>query len=57
MAGLVQVPTSAVRIVAGLTGARKLVEIEGTSPERLDRAMLDFHGHRKNSGSAPASES
>src|SRR5712671_4317674 len=54
LAGLVRVPASSVRIVTGLSGTTKLAEIEGVSPEQLERAMLDSHGPQRNPGSAAA---
>jgi hypothetical protein len=57
IADLAGVPNSAVRIVTGHSSTTKFVEIDGISPERLERAILDSHGHRRNPGSSPAPES
>ena len=52
-ARLLEVPAGSVRIVSGLTSSRKTLEIEGVSAETLERAILESHGPRPNSGSAP----
>lgn len=48
------VAAASVRIVTGLTGTTKIVEIAGLDSESLKRAILESHGHRSNSGSAAA---
>jgi uncharacterized protein (TIGR00251 family) len=50
-ARLLGLPNSAVRIVSGLTASRKTLEIEGISPENLERAILESHGPRPHTGS------
>jgi hypothetical protein len=45
LADLVARPLSAVRIVAGQTSPRKIVEIEGIDPQALDRAILESQAH------------
>ena len=57
LAKLASVPASAVRIVTGQTCSLKLVEIDGISPEYLNRVILEANGPRKNSGSTPSPES
>jgi hypothetical protein len=52
LAKLAGVPAAAVRIVGGLTASTKIVELDGVDPERLQRAILESHGHPKNPGSA-----
>jgi uncharacterized protein YggU (UPF0235/DUF167 family) len=52
LADLANVPAAGVRIVTGLTGSNKIVELEGIDSETLERAILEAHGHRSNSGSA-----
>jgi uncharacterized protein YggU (UPF0235/DUF167 family) len=56
LAHFLRLPTSAVRIVGGVTASRKTVEIEGVSAETLDRAILESHGPRPHTGSAPPRE-
>ena len=56
LAQLAGVPTASVRIVSGFTGTMKIVEIAGVDSELLERAILESHGHRSNSGSAAARE-
>ena len=53
LARILHLPGNAVRIVSGLTSNRKIIEIEGISPESLDRAILESHGHRPHTGSTP----
>jgi uncharacterized protein YggU (UPF0235/DUF167 family) len=53
LARTLAIPHSAVRIVNGLTSSRKTVEIDGVSAETLDRAILESHGPRPHTGSAP----
>lgn len=43
-------------IVSGLTGTTEIVEIAGMDSDSLDRAILESHGHRSNSGSAATRE-
>ena len=53
LARLLAIPSGSVRIVSGLTSSRKTVEIDGVSAGTLERAILESHGPRPNSGSAP----
>jgi uncharacterized protein (TIGR00251 family) len=50
------VSKASVRIVSGLTGTTKIVEIAGLDSESLRRAILESHGHSSHSGSAAARE-
>lgn len=52
VADLMSVPPSSVRIVRGLTSPTKLLEIEGVDSEKVERAILESHGHFPDSGSA-----
>jgi uncharacterized protein len=54
LAKVIGIPATAVRIVSGFTGSTKIVELDGVDPERLHRAILESHGHPRNSGSAAA---
>lgn len=56
LARLLDLPGNSVRIATGLTSSRKTVEIEGISPETLERAILESHGPRPHTGSAPPRE-
>ncbi len=56
LARLTGLPGAAVRIVSGFTGTTKIVEIQGIDPESLQRAILESHGPRPNSGSAAPRE-
>lgn len=49
LAKLAGVPASAVRIVTGLTGSTKIVEIEGIDGEKLEGVILGSDEPRKNS--------
>ena len=49
---LLSVPASSVRIVSGFTAATKIIEIEGIDSGTLERAILESHGPRSNSGSS-----
>ena len=51
LADLANVPAASVRIVTGLTGSHKIVELDGIDSETLERAILESHGHRSDSGS------
>jgi hypothetical protein len=53
LARILDLPHNSVRIVSGLTSSRKIVEIDGISPETLDRAILESHGSRPHTGSTP----
>jgi uncharacterized protein len=52
LAKLAGVPAAAVRIISGFTGSTKIVELDGIDSERLQRAILESHGHSPHSGSA-----
>jgi uncharacterized protein YggU (UPF0235/DUF167 family) len=52
LAKLFLVPPASVRIVSGLTASTKILEIEGIDSERMERAILESHGPRSNSGSS-----
>ena len=54
LARLAGVPAPAVRIVSGFTASTKIVEIEGTDSDTLQRAILESHGDPSNPGSAAA---
>lgn len=56
LAQLAGMPTASVRIVRGVTGTTKIVEIAGVDSESLKRAILESHGHPSHSGSAAARE-
>jgi uncharacterized protein YggU (UPF0235/DUF167 family) len=56
LAGMLDLPNGAVRIISGLTSSRKTVEIEGISAESLERAILESHGPRPHPGSTPPRE-
>src|SRR5258708_38859405 len=47
LAALVRVTASSVRIVIGHSSTTKLAEIDGVSPEQLERAILDSHGPQR----------
>ena len=53
LARLLGVSGGSVRIVGGLTSTRKTIEIDGVSPDTLERAILESHGPGPNSGSPP----
>jgi uncharacterized protein (TIGR00251 family) len=53
-ARMLSLPQGSVRIVSGFTSSRKTVEIDGISAESLERAILESHGPRPHTGSAPA---
>lgn len=53
IAGVVK---SNVRILSGLTGTTKIVEVEGIDSAALLRAILESHGPRPNTGSAAPRE-
>jgi uncharacterized protein YggU (UPF0235/DUF167 family) len=52
LAGLAGIPAAAVRIVSGITGSMKIVELDGIDSVHLHRAILESHGHSSHSGSA-----
>lgn len=56
LASLLNVSNNAVRITSGLTASRKTIEIDGVSAETLERAILESHGPRPHTGSAPPRE-
>ena len=51
LAKLAGVPAAAVRIVSGVTGSTKIVELTGIDSEHLHRAILESHGHPSDTGS------
>jgi uncharacterized protein len=51
LADIANVPAANVRIVMGMTGSNKIVELDGVNSETLERAILESHGHRSHSGS------
>ena len=54
LAEIANLPVSNVRIVTGLTGSNKIVELAGIDVETLNRAILESNGHRSDStGTAP----
>jgi hypothetical protein len=53
VADLARVPRSAVRIVCGAGSPRKTVEVDGVGSETLARVILESHGPRSHTGSAP----
>jgi uncharacterized protein YggU (UPF0235/DUF167 family) len=55
-ARLLALPAGSLRIVTGLTSSRKTLEIDGISAETLERAILESHGPRPHTGSAPPRE-
>jgi uncharacterized protein len=52
LAKLAGVRAASVRIVSGLTGSTKIVEVEGVDSEQLQRAILESHGPSSDTGSA-----
>jgi uncharacterized protein (TIGR00251 family) len=56
LADLLSVSRGAVRIVSGVTSSRKTIEIDGVSAEAVERAILESHGPRTHTGSAPPGE-
>jgi uncharacterized protein len=53
LADLAGIPRSAIRIVSGATASTKILELNGISPDRLHRAILESNGPPQDSGSAP----
>jgi uncharacterized protein len=53
VAELARVSRSAVRIVRGAGNARKMIEVDGIGSEALARVILESHGPRPHTGSAP----
>jgi uncharacterized protein (TIGR00251 family) len=53
LAQLCGTPRSAVRIVNGVSSARKLINIDGIDEGTLARVILETHGSRPHTGSAP----
>jgi uncharacterized protein (TIGR00251 family) len=56
IAKISDVRVSAVRIVSGLTGTTKIIEVDGIDPKHLERAILESNGHPPHSGSAAPPE-
>jgi uncharacterized protein len=56
LARLAGVPSGSVRIVSGLTGSMKILELDGVDADALKRAILESHGHSSHSGSAAPRE-
>jgi uncharacterized protein (TIGR00251 family) len=56
IAQLAGVGKSGVRILSGFTGTTKVVEVEGIDSPGLERAILESHGPRPNTGSAAPRE-
>jgi hypothetical protein len=56
LAKLAGVSAGSVRIVSGVTGSTKIVELDGVDSGRLHRAILESHGHSPYSGSAAPPE-
>ena len=52
IAQIAGVGKSGVRILSGLTGTTKIVEVDGIDSLDLERAILESHGPRPNTGSA-----
>jgi uncharacterized protein YggU (UPF0235/DUF167 family) len=48
---LAGIPSSSVRIVSGAMSSNKIVELDGISPDALQRAILESHGPTTNTGS------
>lgn len=48
IAEIAGVPKAAVRILSGLTGTTKIVEVDGIDSAGLQRAILESHGPRPN---------
>jgi uncharacterized protein len=53
LAELARVPRSAVRIMRGGGNSRKIIEVDGIGSETLERVILESHGPRPHTGSAP----
>jgi uncharacterized protein (TIGR00251 family) len=53
IAELCGTPRSAVRIVSGTANPRKIIEVMGIEEEALARVILESHGSRTHTGSAP----
>jgi hypothetical protein len=53
MAELARAPRSAVRIIRGAGNSRKIIEVDGIGSEALERVILESHGPRPYTGSAP----
>lgn len=51
LADLTGIPSARVHMVTGLQSSRKIVEINGIDPARLDRVILESYGNRTHSGS------
>ncbi len=51
VAQIAGVAKTGVRILSGLTGTTKIVEVNGIDPAGLERAILESHGPRPNSRS------
>jgi uncharacterized protein (TIGR00251 family) len=50
------VPASSVRILTGLSSPSKIVEVDGTDAEQVERAILESHGHSSHPGSTAPGE-
>jgi uncharacterized protein (TIGR00251 family) len=57
LAKVTGVSTSSIRIVSGVTGTTKLIELSGIDQHGLERAILESSGHRQNPGSFTPAES
>ena len=57
LAKLCGVTKSRIRMSAGFANTTKLLEIEGISPETLDRVILEAHGSKTDTGSTPTPKS
>ena len=56
LAGIAGVPRANVRILSGLAATIKIIEVEGIDSAALERAILESHGPRPNSGCTPPRE-
>ena len=52
LAELAGVPAGNVRILSGATSSLKIIELDGVGAAYLERAILESHGHRPDSGVA-----
>jgi hypothetical protein len=52
LAEIAGVPAGNVRILSGATSSRKIIELDGVDAGYLERAILESHGHRPDSGIA-----
>ena len=56
LAKLFAVPAASIRILTGLSAPLKMIEVDGRTPDHLERAILESNGHRSHPGSSAPRE-